>query len=843
MTFAVLFYIMWASLEYKIGNFMFINRLSIFFALLLLSSSVYCADKADKNSLKSQLKQPDLELIMSDTDWMGIAPENARFSDDGKTIFFQQKRQGNKVRDWFQIDIESQSKTPVENPIIVNQQGGRFSKDGSVSIFTSLGDVYLKDSQTAKLTRVTKTVEKESAPRIIDDKNTLVFWQGNKLMSLSSDGKLTEKANIKLADEKLDKNKTPYTFLKAQQQRYFDTLKKATENKKLQKEQTTKREKKVKLSQPFYLGSDNEILAKDVSPDGEYIALLMRDKTIKRGRKGKMPHYVTDSGYVEIEAVRTKVGQNNPPAQFLVILNLKTHLSTEVSIDKLPDIKKDRLKNIRYKAIKWHRAHGASKSEAEDLVRAPIKRAVSIQGIEWSGDNKHLAIMYRAIDNKDRWIATIGLDNKSLARGVAKSQHQLTDEAWINWQFNNYGWLKDNKNIWYQSEESGYSHLYLRDISKRKTIQLTGGSWEVYDAVLSNDGQYIYFRANKIHPGRYEIYRVNVSTKKMEQLTELGGNNSFRLSHDDQRLLIMHSTITRHPEIYVKDINSQGKSKQLTSTTSKEYAAIDWIVPEILPVPSSHVKKPIYTKVYKPENFAEISKSLKAEGKKFPAVIFVHGAGYTQNSHYGWAYYFHELMFHTILVNKGYIVIDMDYRGSKGYGRDWRTAIYRNMGHAEIEDLRDGVNWMVKNMNVDPKRVGVYGGSYGGFLTFMALFRDPDLFAAGAALRPVADWAHYNHGYTSNILNTPDIDPMAFEASSPIEFAKGLNKPLLIASGMLDDNVFFQDSVRLVQKLIELKKQNFEMSIYPMEHHGFKNATSWLNEYRRIYKLMETNLK
>ncbi|HEV7491803.1 MAG TPA: prolyl oligopeptidase family serine peptidase, partial [Rhodanobacteraceae bacterium] len=144
---------------------------------------------------------------------------------------------------------------------------------------------------------------------------------------------------------------------------------------------------------------------------------------------------------------------------------------------------------------------------------------------------------------------------------------------------------------------------------------------------------------------------------------------------------------------------------------------------------------------------------------------------------------------------------------------------------------------------VDANRVGVYGGSYGGFMTLMALFRAPDAFKAGAALRPVTDWTQYNHEYTSNILNDPAVDPIAYERSSPIEFADGLKGHLLIAHGMIDDNVLFEDSARLYQKLIELHKDNFEISPYPMERHSFVHADSWLDEYKRIYRLFEANLK
>jgi dipeptidyl aminopeptidase/acylaminoacyl peptidase len=184
------------------------------------------------------------------------------------------------------------------------------------------------------------------------------------------------------------------------------------------------------------------------------------------------------------------------------------------------------------------------------------------------------------------------------------------------------------------------------------------------------------------------------------------------------------------------------------------------------------------------------------------------------------------------------VVLDMDYRASAGYGRDWRTAIYRQMGHPELEDLQDGVDWLVRHQDVDRARVGVYGGSYGGFLTLMALFRKPDLFAAGAALRPVTDWSDYNQDYTGAILNNPEIDPEAYERSSPIEYAAGLAKPLLICHGMVDDNVFFADSVRLVQRLVELGKQDFQIAPYPVESHAFERPSSWLDEYRRIYRLL-----
>ena len=165
------------------------------------------------------------------------------------------------------------------------------------------------------------------------------------------------------------------------------------------------------------------------------------------------------------------------------------------------------------------------------------------------------------------------------------------------------------------------------------------------------------------------------------------------------------------------------------------------------------------------------------------------------------------------------------------------------MGGKDLTDNVDAAGYLVKTYDVDAKKIGIYGGSYGGFITLMAMFTTPDVFAAGAGLRSVTDWANYNHGYTANILNEPFNDSLAYRRSSPIYYAEGLKGHLLMCHGMVDVNVHFQDIVKLSQRLIELKKDNWELAVYPMEDHGFVEPTSWMDEYKRIYKLYETSLK
>ena len=199
-------------------------------------------------------------------------------------------------------------------------------------------------------------------------------------------------------------------------------------------------------------------------------------------------------------------------------------------------------------------------------------------------------------------------------------------------------------------------------------------------------------------------------------------------------------------------------------------------------------------------------------------------------------------MFNQLLMQKGYAVLDLDFRASAGYGKAWRTAIYRNMGGKDLDDNVDGAAYLVRELGANPKRIGLYGGSYGGFLTLMAMFKASDVFAAGAALRPVSDWRNYNDGYTSDILNDPQDDPEAYRRSSPIEYAEGLKGALLICHGMVDTNVHFQDSVRLTERLIELGKKDWTLAPYPVENHAFVHPESWTDEYSRILDLFERTI-
>ena len=785
-----------------------------------------------------------LEQAMADPDWIGPPVENPYWSVDGRSLYYDLKRTGSPVRDRHRIDPADARDSVVDPAAMANADGADavFDRTRTRAAFVRNGDVFVRELAGGRLSQVTRTPETEASPQFSADGRSVQYRNGNAWFAWDIAGAIGGPAAI-LKAEKDPQAKKP-DDLAQDQLRWFSTLRKEKADRDAQKQHGDEFAKgdPTRAPLPFYLGDEIRIEGTSLSPDGRWLLVVTSPKNHEGGKQGKLQRFVTESGYEEQEDERTRVGRADPAPQSLLLLDLARHTQSALALDDLPGIHDDPLKAVREENAKAKpaatasddRKAGKGKEKKDD---APKARAVRIVaggedggggGIAWSDDGKALAIQIRAIDNKDRWIATVDFDRAKLV-----SQHRLTDAAWINWNFNEFGWERDDRTLWYVSEESGYAQLYAK-AAGGKANALTSGRFEISAPALSADGKWFYLRANVEAPYSYDVYRVAVGGGKLERVTSFKGTQQFALSPDGRQLAVLHSSAYVPAQLAVVAVDG-GAVRELTDTRTPEYKAKQWLEPAIIEVPSTHTKQPIYAKFYKPKDFDA--------SRKHPAVMFVHGAGYTQNVHLQFPYYFREQMFHNLLLERGYVVLDMDYRASEGYGRDWRTAIYRDMGHPELEDLIDGVHWLEQNASADPQRVGVYGGSYGGFMTLMAMFRAPDVFKAGAALRPVTDWAQYNHEYTSNILNTPQLDPIAYQRSSPIEFADGLRGPLLIAHGMIDDNVLFEDSVRLYQKLIELHKDDFELSGYPLDRHGFTHADSWLDEYKRIYKLFETNLK
>ena len=773
-----------------------------------------------------------VEKIMRDPKWIGTSPSAPQWSANGKKLFFNWNP-GNEISDSLYY-ITVTNKTPakasiMDKQLLVSGTDIRYNQSRSAYVYDNDGDIFYADAKTGTTRRVTLTVDIETNPQFSFNDKRIVYSRGQNLYAWDiATGETQQLTNLKSvhsssSSQGQGRNGTPPArsnsaantaqedWLKKDQLQFFEVL-------RARKEKKEKADAYNKISKPKELRSisiDDKILQSlSISPDGRFVSYRL-SKPAANSKTTIVPNFVTETGFTTDIPARAKVGGPESTSEFF-FYDLKRDTIWMVKTDSIPNIRDlpDFVKDYP--------------KQLEELKKKNAARNVNIVGPYWSPNGEHVLLDIRSQDNKDRWLML--WDTSTLRLNLVDRQR---DEAWIGGPgMFSVGWIDDNT-CWFQSEASGYSHLYTFNTISREKKSLTSGNYEVQRVQLSKDKKHFYISTNEVHPGEQHFYRLDIASGKKEKLTNETGANMVTISPDEKYLAILYSYSNKPWELYLQENKPNAKAQQVTfNAQSEEFKSYEWKDPELITFKAADGAK-VYARLYKP---------VSPDPKK-PAVIFVHGAGYLQNAHKWWSNYFREYMFHNLLADNGYFVLDIDYRGSAGYGRDWRTGIYRHMGGKDLSDHVDAAKYLVSNFNVDAKRIGIYGGSYGGFITLMAMFNEPGVFAAGAALRPVTDWANYNHPYTSNILNEPFNDSIAYRRSSPYYFADGLQGNLLICHGMVDVNVHYQDAVKLTQRLIELGKENWELASYPMEDHGFVEASSWTDEYKRIFKLFEDVLK
>ncbi len=768
-----------------------------------------------------QLAPLTVEKIMRDPKWIGVAPTNVFWGEDSKQLYFNWNPEKNAGDSLYTISLISRVPQKVSPAVrrVLPSQNGNYNRTSTKKVYEKNGDVFLLDIITGKITQITFTNEREFNPAFSLNETKILFTAASNLYSWEiGTGTFTQLTDFRKGTKKADAKLTEQDkWLKADQLAYFQILRERNANRKasekIQKADRPDRPKEIYIE-------EKNVDQIQLSPDGKTVTFRL---TKTSGAKTTIvPSYVTESGFTEDISSRTKVGAPQNVSE-LWVYSIAKDTVLAVKTNDIPGINDptDFSKDYKVKPVK----EPAKDDKAKD--KKPESRPVTLIGPFWSDDGKNNIVIARAQDNKDRWLLSLDVATQKL-----KAIDRLRDEAWITgfgFGGSAFGWISSNQ-IWFQSEESGYAHLYTYDFTSDKKQALTSGKYEVQTIDLSKDKKFFYLTTNEIHPGEKQFYKLPVTGGKAEKLTTLTGANEVTVSPDGKWLAIRYSYSNKPWELYLQENKTGAKPQQITNSLTEEFKSYAWKDPEVTTFKARDGAE-VYTRVFKPAN------------PNGAAVVFVHGAGYLQNAHKWWSNYFREYMFHNLLADRGYTVLDMDYRASAGYGRDWRTGIYRFMGGKDLTDNVDGAKWLVEKYNVDPKRIGIYGGSYGGFITLMGMFTTPDVFAAGAALRPVTDWAHYNHGYTASILNEPFTDSIAYAKSSPLYYASGLKGHLLICHGMVDVNVHFEDAVRLTQRLIELGKNNWELAVYPVEDHGFVEPSSWTDEYKRILKLFEENLK
>jgi dipeptidyl aminopeptidase/acylaminoacyl peptidase len=797
------------------------NRFSVGLAAAFLAALTISTPLAQTKAPAARVEMT-VDSIMRGPDLVGYPPTALRWSGDSSKLYFEWRKPAEEEASTYVVDKTGSeprklSKDEAKNAPPAN---GRWDKAHKRILFSDGGDIVIYDATTGGRRQITKTSGGEGNPRWARNDTHVTYVSGGNLFIMPVDGSGTLVTQLlEVTQHRQDPRLTDsQKFISEEEKTLLEAVRERAEQRKKREDE----EKAERLPQ-FELASQQQS-AVDVllSPDETYAFVLVSDRP-SNAKNTIVPSYVTESGYTEDIRGRTNVGDTQD-RRLLAIMNLKTAKSVWADGSFAPPVSD----------TEKPQASGATGADGKPGRAA--EREIRWSTPVVSEDGKLVVASARSADNKDRWFVTL-----DPATGKTKVIDTLHDDAWIReigFGGSSVDFLPDNKRVWFLSERDGWMHLYTLDVSAADTKpkQLTSGKWEVTAAELSRDGKRFFVTSTENHPGERHLYTLAIDGGARTKVTSMTGSNEATVAPDESTLGLVYSYSNKPPEVYVMPNTPGAQAKQVTTTPTGEWRAFNWIDPKVITY-KARDGVDVYARLFTPEMIGA-----KRDPAR-PAVVFVHGAGYLQNAHKYWSTYFREYMFHNLLASKGYVVLDADYRASSGYGRDWRTAIYRHMGGKDLEDVVDGAKYLVEKEGVNARRIGVYGGSYGGFITLMALFTTPDVFAAGAALRPVTDWAHYNHGYTSNILNVPQKDAEAYRKSSPIYFADGLKGALLICHGMVDTNVHFQDTVRLVQRLIELRKENWEVAPFPVEDHGFTEETSWADEYKRILKLFETNLR
>jgi len=460
---------------------------------------------------------------------------------------------------------------------------------------------------------------------------------------------------------------------------------------------------------------------------------------------------------------------------------------------------------------------------------------VYLARVNWLPDSRRVAIqrLNRAQNQLDLLFA-------DAATGASKTILTETDKYWINISDDLY-FFSDNKRFLWSSERTGFRHFYLYDNSGKELAQLTSGEWSISDlggfgpgaanhpAVDEAHG-YVYFISNKDDVRETQLYRVALSDKSLMRITKEAGSHSARIAPDTSSYIDTYSNVATpaRQDLYRMDgtrvaVVNDGKVPELA-----EY--------RLTPVEFVEVTADDGTKlnasIIKPTNFDP--------AKKYPVLINVYGGPHVQLVRNYWGGY--RYLLDQVYAAKGYIIFTLDNRGSWGRGHAFETPIYHHMGKIELQDQVAGVKYLKSLGYVDPARIGITGGSYGGYMTLEALFNAPDVFKMGVSDAPVTDWKLYDTIYTERYMGRPQDNADGYKDSSPVNQAANIKGKLMLVHGTGDDNVHFANSVELLNALIDDSRYPDQLLVFPGRGHGISDPNARLVEIQRTIEFILGNL-
>ncbi len=390
--------------------------------------------------------------------------------------------------------------------------------------------------------------------------------------------------------------------------------------------------------------------------------------------------------------------------------------------------------------------------------------------------------------------------------------------------------LDSGRFIW-ASERSGFRHLYLYDGDGKLVRQLTDGDWAV-DSVsgVDQDAGLVYFMGTKDGATERHLYSVPIEGGPISRLTPEAGTHLVTLDHSSSRYVDVFSDTSTPPTITLRSLRDGSVLQTIHSTDDPRVEELALTPPELVTI-ESRDGETLHGALYRP--------APEFGPGPHPTVIYVYGGPHAQvvNNHWSMTC----SMRSQYLRSLGYLVFCLDNRGSARRGLAFEGVIKNRMGGIEVRDQVDGVRWLIDSGLTDPERVGVYGWSYGGYMTLMCLARAANVFKMGVAGAPVAHWDGYDTHYTERYMGTPQSNPDGYEASSVLTHVDSIEGDLLIVHGLIDENVHFRHTARLINALIKARKP-YELLMFPDERHMPRSQADRIYMEERIADFFERNL-
>jgi len=772
---------------------------------------------AQKRAAATAAPALTLETVSRDADqFIGMAPTQIRWSGDGQMIYFEWNPGRNDTSSLYALPAsggQPRKQTPEEVRLIPSAKTRgdhapevvNTSYDGSLVAYERQGDIFLQNVRSGKVVRITSTEAVERNPRVTQNLASVTFESANNLFVHDiASGALTQVTNFRTGRTTGRPPNEQEKYLEAQQLELFDFVKRADRQ---TKEQTDRNrlEKGVRLT-PTSLTDAQSVQDMEVSPDRQFVTFTLVDDTkLLATRMVEYPDYVNSTGFVEMRRF----------ASSTAVKPTEAFRDNRLGVVTVADAK------VRY------------------VDSQEFGKKVSWNPLLWSHDGRHAVAWAGSQDHKDLWLCAIDL--KTATPTVLFHEH---DDAWVRgfragrWQRGDgqtTGFLRDGRTVYFLSEQDGWFHLYTVGTEGEALRQLTRGAFEVAKPTLSKDGARWYFLSSEGNLFQQQLYTMPVAGGLRTKLTARDGwYEDYAVSPDEATIILRYETATSPPDLFMMDNNAGAEQRQATFSRTEEFKQYAFQAPEFVTIPDKDGWR-VHAELYRPARPHLLH----------PAIIHVHGSGWAHGTGNRYEINLPEnrLQFQ-FYADQGYTVLNVDYKASRGYGRESRTAIYMKLGTPEVESLDAAVEYLVTTCGVDRKRIGLYGHSQGGYVTLMGLLTRPGVFAAGAAQAPPTDSSHgpvfYWH---TRVLNIPWQEPDAYRRSSPIYYADKLQDRLLILQGVNDTNVPLQEALRLTQRFIELKKTGWELALYPVETHMPRQDTSRLDIERRRLALFESVLK